>query len=340
MNPAITRAVAQGNDSTLRSTLRPQLLVNTGAALIALCIAGYYLYQGDLRLGIGSLVVAVAIPVINSFNSYSAFLIGKQAFKTHFAVTTIANVSYYVIILIALFFFPAALPLIAINLGVTALTTVSLYFWTVHRFRIPVGTDTETANYAKHLSVMNVIGSVSAQIDNFLVFHLLGPVALATYSIATLIPERASGFLKNITNAVLPRFADRTYESIREGLSLKLLLYTGFVLLGVGVYALLAPYLFNLLYPAYLEATAYSVVFALVLLTSVGNLAGAALLAHRKLKGLYTLNMITPIAQTALQVGGILLGGLWGLVIGRVIGALLFMFFAVYISLSRRLTKT
>lgn len=326
MNAAITRAVAQGDDGALRATIRPQLAWNSFASIAALTISAYYLFNGDVRLGLGTACVAVALPLITAFNSYGAFLLGKKAFRTHFLFTTAANVSYYLSILLALLFVPTVLPLIAVNLALTALAPVALYFLTVRAYRIERGRDGRDAlSYGKHLSLMNLFGTISYQIDSFLVFQLLGPVALATYSMATLIPERLGGVFKNLTNAMLPRFSEQPLARIRSGLARKAFLFTIIVAGAVAAYALIAPPFFRFFYPQYADAVPYTQVFALTLLVAVGNFAGAALLAHRKVRMLYAINTATPIVNVTFQAIGILLGGLWGLIIGRVLATLVFI---------------
>ena len=49
--------------------------------------------------------------------------------------------------------------------------------------------------YGKHVSIMSAVGTLANQLDNILVYHLLGPASLALYSFATIIPERIRTFL-------------------------------------------------------------------------------------------------------------------------------------------------
>lgn len=326
MNSSITRAVAQGNDSALRASVRPQIIWNTFSACVALAISVYYLLQGDIRLGVGTLCIAVALPLITTFNSYGAFLIGKKAFRTHFFYTTAANLAYYAIIIVALVFVPDVLPLILVNVTLTTLAPIILYLLTLRRYSLKKpAADPDTLSYGKHLSLMNFIGTVSYQIDNFLVFHFLGPVQLATYSMATLIPGRLGGIFKNITNAMLPRFAEQSMTRIRAGIVRKSFFFLALVLGTIGFYWLLAPTFFRLVYPQYFDSVPYTQLFALTLLVTVGNFIGTALLAHKKIKGLYIINTASPVANIVFQLIGIVMGGLWGLIIGRVASGILFV---------------
>lgn len=326
MNSAITRAVAQGNDGALRGTIRSQLIWNSFSGVAALCISAYYLVNGDIRLGVGTVAIAIALPLISTFNSYAAFLIGKKAFRTHFLFTTVANVSYYLAILLALMLVPAVLPLIVTNLVLTAAAPVVLYAVTLKRFKLDrTSSDHDAVSYGKHLSIMNLLGNIASQLDSFLVFHFLGPVQLATYSMATLIPERLGGVFKNITTGLLPRFAEQPLERIRAGIFRKSLLFAAMIGSVIGAYVIVSPWFFAVIYPQYLDAVPFSQIFSLTLLMALGNFIGTALLAHRKVKGLYIVNTVTPIANLALQTLGIMVWGLWGLILGRVIATVIYI---------------
>lgn len=325
MNAAISRAVAQGHERSLQDSIPYQLRWNLIGSAIALVAAGYYALHASHTLSIGALLIALALPLTSSFNSYAAFLTGKKAFRNLFAYSTAASLLYYVCILVGIIYFPSVLGLIFINLFTTALGTMAAYFWTVRTFKPTGSTDPDLFTYGKHLTVMNLFGTVAGQLDNVLVFHFLGPAQLATYSFATLIPERLSGFLKNLTNSALPRFAEQHMSTIRSRLLVNALLLTLFTLAGIVLYVLLAPVFFSYVYPQYQNAVLYSQVFAFTLLAAVGNFIGTSLLAHRRIRRLYALNTVSPIAQLALQVGGVIYGGLWGLIIARIIWTFFFL---------------
>lgn len=325
MNAAITRAVARGYEGSLRASLAPQLKWNAVSTFISFGFAGYYLFQGNVVLSLGSLCIAIAVPLITAFNSYAAFLTGKKSFHTLFIYSSLSSVAYYSCMFVTIVYFPSALTLIFVNLFVTALGAVILYAKTIRTFKPAPETDPDLLTYGKHLTVMNTFGTVVGQLDNILVFHFLGPVQLATYSFATLIPEKLSGFLKNLTNSALPRFAEQRFTNVRSKLWKSTLFLGILVLLGIAAYIVIAPVFFGYIYPRYLDAVSYSQLFSLTLFAALGNYVGASLLAHRRIRRLYALNTLTPIVQLVFQVIGILGWGLWGLVIGRVLTTLFFV---------------
>ncbi|HEV7121683.1 MAG TPA: oligosaccharide flippase family protein, partial [Candidatus Paceibacterota bacterium] len=273
--------------------------------------------------------IAIALPLITTFNSYGAFLIGKKAFRTFFAYSSAVSIVYYACILIAVLYYPSALILVLVNLAITALGAFILYMVTLRSFKPAAQDDPDLLTYGKHLTLMNMFTTVASQLDNVLVFHFLGPAQLATYSFATLIPEKLSGFLKNLTNSALPRFAEQRFSEIRAQLLRNASLLALAIFIGILFYISVLPFFFSFVYPRYLDAVTYSQIFSLTLLAAVGNYVGTSLLAHRRIRRLYALNTLGPIAQLAAQVIGILFWGLLGLVIARV----LWTFFFILISI-------
>lgn len=332
VNSAIIRSVARGYDGSLRASIRPQLMWSLPATALAMLAAAYYALQGNLGLALGLLGMGLAVPIITTFNSYSAFLIGKKAFRAQFFYSTLSNLAYYVCIILAAIYMPTALPLFIVNIAISALCAYIAYRHTVKTFKPEGSSEPDLLAYGGHLSFLNLLGTVAGQLDNLLVFHFLGPVELAVYSIATLIPEKLSGLLKNMTTSVITRFAEQSLDEIRGSLTRIALIFGAAILAGTAIYALVLPYFFAFFYPRYLDSVPYSQVFALTLVVAVGNLIGTVLLAHQRIKGLYVLNTAMPILQIVLQVVGILAGGLWGLVIARVIASGIFIAFSSVIT--------
>ncbi|HEV7121319.1 MAG TPA: oligosaccharide flippase family protein, partial [Candidatus Paceibacterota bacterium] len=95
MNSAITRSVARGYEGALRSSILPQLRWNLISTGIALCFTAYYFLHAEQTLSLGMAFIAIALPIITTFNSYGAFLIGKKAFRTFFAYSSAVSIAYY-----------------------------------------------------------------------------------------------------------------------------------------------------------------------------------------------------------------------------------------------------
>jgi O-antigen/teichoic acid export membrane protein len=322
-NTSITQSVARGYEGTLRASIRPQLLWNLVPALAAFLWSGYYILLGQTMLGAGIAFIGISLPIINTYNSYGGYLSGKQDFRRLALYLIAGNAAYYICIFAGILVFPQALLLIFINLFVTTLTTFILYKRVADRIDPRAGADPGALGYAKHLSTVNGVATIAGQIDNILVFHFLGAADLALYSIASLLPERLGGFFKSLTSAAIPRLAGRDLGEVRTSIGRRLFVVLLSTLVIAGLYMLAAPFLFRLIYPKYIGAIGYSQFYALTLVSYVGSLVTSVFYAHRKTRELYILNTVVPVAQIIVQVSGIILWGLWGLVGAKVVSSLI-----------------
>ena len=321
-NTAITESVARGIEGIFRASIRPQILWNLIPALGALVLSVYYFILGNTLLGFGTFLVAVTVPILNTFNAYTAYLFGKQDFKRASLYALCGNGMYYVLMFLTLAFYPSALLLIAVNLCITAAAAVFFYVRTIAIYHPPIKNDSSTVTYARHLSVINILTLIANQVDNIFVFHFLGPVMLAQYSLASLIPERIGGMFKSLTSSALPRFASRNLTQIRENMLVRLLLLLIGVLVIIVLYAAIAPFFFRVVYPEYAAAVPYSQMYALTIVGVVGGIVTSAFYAHRRVKELYILNTAVPLFQITVQVLAIILWGIWGLIVAKIISSI------------------
>ncbi len=320
MNSAVTQSVARGYEGDLRAAVRVQLLWGVIPAAIGLMGGLYYLAQGNYILGSGLVIIALLTPATNAFNIYGAFLTGKREFKRIFLYGSISNTAYYSTIFITVFFFRNALALVFVNLAANAASTTFLYFRTLRAYKPNEQTDARTIPYGMHLSVMSGFGTIITQLDSILVFHFLGAVELAVYSFATLLPERVASLFKFVSNAALPKFANQTLEEIRRTIVSKTL-RTAFAGAIVTIaYIIVAPIFFHLLFPKYLDALPYTILYSFVIITVAGSGVGqAALVSQRLHRELYVFNIGTPLILLVLQVPLLLLYGITGILMARII---------------------
>lgn len=318
-NTAITRSVAHGYEGTLRTSIRPQLLWNLVPAFAALTWSIYYFTLGQFTLGVGIFFVFLSLPIINAFNSYNAFLAGKQAFRESSLYGIAGNAIYYVFIFAGIVFFPSALPLIFINLSVTTIVAIIFYYKVLRAFNPNHNSDRDALPYARHLSAIGVLSTIASQIDNILVFHFLGASDLAVYSIASLLPEKIGGVFKSTISAAFPRFADRSLSDIKANLFNRLFSMAAAIFATCLLYIFIVPFFFHYVYPAYAAAIPYTQLYSLVLVNYIGGMVMSILFAHKKIKSLYLFNTIIPITQVTLQIFAIINWGLWGLVGAKVL---------------------
>jgi O-antigen/teichoic acid export membrane protein len=162
---------------------------------------------------------------------------------------------------------------------------------------------------------MNVLGSLSFQMDKLLAWHFLGPVQLAAYAVATAPPQQLRYFNKIINTVSVPKYSRQPMDQIRRTIFKKSLVLLGFSVLLVIPYWLAAPWLFELVFPKYVEYVIYSQVFSLVILFFPVILIQGVLMAKKQTKALYWIQTMFPLIKIALLFITLPLFGLWGIFI-------------------------
>lgn len=336
MNYAVTHAVARGHEGAFKESVIAQAKWAVVPLALSCAVAAYYFLRGNALLGTSLVAIGILVPIINASNTYGAFLNGKRAFREWFFSNTLLNAGYYASIFLAVIYLKEAFVLLLVNLVVNAIVTALLLWRTFRKYRPNALHERGSLTYGRHLSLMNMFSLVAAHIDNLLVFVLLGPVPLAVYAFASTVPEKIAGLFKFLFFATLPQFSSKSRSEVRSSLRTKVLFVTLLSIPVAGAYAVAAPLLFSLLFPAYESSIVYSQAFALVIVAAAGNLSLSALIAQRQTKDLYIFNIVSPLVQIALQVTLIFIYGLWGLVIGKILGT----FFTLLLSLVLTLKKS
>jgi len=208
--------------------------------------------------------------------------------------------------------------LVFVNLASNALSTMFFYFQTLKVYRPNNTTDPATIPYGVHLSIMNAFGTIVTQLDSVLVFHLLGPVQLAVYSLASLLPERVGGAFKFLSVAALPKFSNQTRAEIRLTILSKTIRAAIAGVFVALLYAIAAPFFFHILFPKYLDAIPYTELYSLTIITLAANIPITALFALRLKRELYIFNSIYPIVLLVLQVLLLLGFGIPGILVARI----------------------
>lgn len=319
INGAITQSVARGYEGDLRAGAAATLRWNLVPTAVGFAGAAYYAIQGNGALALGLIIIALLAPATGAFGTYNAFLGGKKEFKRSFIYSSIVNGAYYASIFLTIYFFKNATALIFVNLAVNLAAMIFIYIRTLRVYAPNDRTDPETVPYAAHLSVMNAFSTVIYQLDSILVFHFLGPIQLAVYSFATMLPERFGAALNFIATAAFPKFANRTLTELRDTIISKTFRAALAGALGALVYILIAPFLFQLLFPKYLDVIPYTQLYAVVIILLPANLVSAALQAQRLKAELYVISFVSPILLIALQIPFLLAYGIVGMLVARII---------------------
>jgi len=330
MNSVIVRAVSQGYDGTLKASLLIQLKWSVGVVLTSLAVSMYYLLHSNNAYAVAFLVVAVFQPLGAVLYSYSSYLKGRQQFRLYALRSIITNSVYFLALVLTIFYLPQPIYLVAAYF--VSNTCMHAFFFVRTLLQNPPhtpGIRADDISYAKHLSVMSVIAKASAYVEGLFVYHLLGPVQLAIYSFAIIVPDRIRSMFGIVTTAALPKLsanAHGTRESFMRKV-VQLSIFAGVLVVG---YVLVAPALFKWLFPQYLESLTYSRLYALTLLVLPVHLASPTLVAQNSKRALYIVNSILPTVKIILAFMLIYVWGILGAIVGNVIYYIVLMLLTTY----------
>ena len=261
---AVARAISQGHNVDLQKIIKIKIRFGLIGLIGMLLIAGYYLWINNTLLATLFAVTAIWIPFFDSLSDYQFVLQGKKHFKLQTIIKIIQRTIITIVVVSAIFL---SKNIVIITFTYFFITTLSHYI--AYRFtqaKYFTDQDKETpytsiTKYAKHLSIQNIFFIGSAQLDKVLLFKLLGPAQLAVYLFAIAIPNEIQGVLGNINSVAFPKLVDKNSRDFKISLLKKIFLFTLVLLIPVVIYWFLAPYIFKLLFPVYLDSIFISQLF-------------------------------------------------------------------------------
>lgn len=333
ISTALSRAVARGEAGAYMKSLRLSLLWSIPMLLIGRGVSVYYFLNENSMLGWGCLVIALIGPFMQSAYLFGPFLEGKQAFRENTLGGIFLNAIPAIGLLTAMFFIKDPVVFLSIFLGLSVVTGFTISYFVVKRYK--ASTSTETKGFgvlSAHFSAMNVLNTLSTQVDRILVFHFLGAVELAVYAFATSIPDQIKTLFNSVATLALPRFVKRPLEEVKSTLIYRLLGLSLVAGLVAGLYALTAPFIFHILFPAYSEAIFYSMLYALTLIPTATAIPVVLMEAHAAKRELYIYNTAGPLFQIVTLLALVSTMGLLGAVIARIAGRVFYFVMGIVLT--------
>jgi len=321
MGTAVMRSVARGYEGSLIPALKTKIYGGLGGSLASLVIAGYYYLNTNFILATSFLIIAIILPFFYSFNLYVFFLQGKKLFNIFAKYDIITNISS-VAILIAVLFLTKNLFLILLAYFIPLLLLRFIFYkFTFIKFRSNNKQDPKTVSYGIYLSLLGIISNVSEYIDKILLWHFFGPVQLAIYTLGITPVEKISGPIKrNIISLSFPKLSkQQNNKEFKKSLPKKTVKLFVIIIPIIIIYIFIAPYLFKLFFPQYLESIKYSQIFILSIIFIPFYILGNTMVAQMKKKEI----AIIKFAEPAFRIISLLilapLYGILGIIIARII---------------------
>ena len=321
MGASLTRSVARGFEGILKKAFYLKMRFGFITTIIAFGISIYYIVQGNNAFALVYGVFGLLFPFWDAALLYGDFLQGKTRFKELSKLTVVLQFCLTVILIGLMFLFPHSAVVLVIASFFVQCLFAFIYYKRIAKQAVQTSfqESDEVTGYAKHLSAINVLANISNQVENVLLFQILGPASLAIYAFATAIPEQIKGVLGNLGTLLFPRFAKRDIESVRASLKSKFLFLFLIGIAVVGSYIIIAPFIYQWFFPQYIEAVFYSQIFSISLLNMTFAPSAVALQAQKKIKEQYLSNTVIPVARIVSAIIFVYFLGILGIVISRVI---------------------
>jgi O-antigen/teichoic acid export membrane protein len=331
INTAIYRSISLGAEGSFREALKLKLRWGALAALAGFLVAGYYFINGNNILAIGIAVASLFVPFREAVLLANVIISGKKKFKDMGIYNSIQQILLALTLISALFFFKKIVIFLIIYFIAYFISDFLFYLKVTSKYKLNDKIDPEMKNFSKHMSLLNIIGAISDQLDKILMWHFFGAKELAIYSFATIPTTQIKGYLKSIFTLAFPKLAVQNDEITKKTLPAKIFKLTLIVAVGIIAYIFLAPFFYKLLFPQYLESINYSRLYFLTLLFFPVTTINQLLIARAKKRDLYMVQFLTPAVKIISLIALVPIMGIYGAIYAQFIatmaGAILLYYF-------------
>lgn len=315
IDTALTRTASRGERGAYLAATYAKISWGFLGTLAGGGIALWYGLHGNHTLAILFLLAGAAVPLIESVGLYNSFLYGLRRFRLSSMLEMGVHLFSTAALCITLYLSDDILLIVTIYFFSTGALRALAFFMTLPLDRgIKNFSKKELFDYGKHLTFYEIAGRGVMALDSVILWHFLGPTAVALFALATAIPVRIQSFLKISGTLAFPKFADRSASEIAHALPRKMFFFGIGILIIAIIYALFAKSFFSLFFPAYLSAVPYTQVLIFYTLSSVTYPFWSFLMANKKLREIYTITGINFIIKTIILMVCVPLFGVWGAV--------------------------
>ncbi len=333
ISTAVAKYVAQKFEGTYRKAFGVSYKYSIFLMGISVIGAIYYWVHGNIPLAVGLILIALFQPLFNTASLYLNYLIAKKQFSKKAHYGTIYQIGLNAGLILTILLTKSVIILLIVFFALSTLISLGLYFKIYKKIPSDAPVDKGFLKYAKHLSLINILGNIASQIDSLLLFQFTGSSALAGYNVAMVIPEQIKSTNKNLASLAFAKFAENDEKSTLKGLYRK-----GFILVGILtvitiIYIAFAPFLFRLLFPQYMNAVFATQVFALTIPFSPRLIIQAFFEANGRVKEQYIVSIFSGVARITSLVTLIPLFGLMGAIYARVISRIATTIFSLILSI-------
>lgn len=316
MDTAVVEGVAKNETGTFRSALIEKIKWGLLGSLCSIFIGVYYYTQGNSVLGLTFLLTSLLIPFIKSITLWQSFLVGKKLFKHNSIYTLIVQSLIISCTTLVLFLTRDIYYTLATFLctQIIAHAIAHLVLSKIYNDFTEKGFPQKVLSFGKKLSFSKSFSVATEQADNLILWHFLGPIAVAHFMFAKSINAIPQKLIKSIINIFYPKLVNQKTNKLWESLPKKTIRATLILIAPVSIYILIIPVVFNNLFPQYVESIKYAQVLAISLIISPSRIYGKVLTSRDVKRPTYNILIFSPILRLLSLIILVPILGVWGVI--------------------------
>ncbi len=326
MGYSLTREIVLGNDSFFVYAFSMAFRWSIFPIFLSVIISTYYFYNNNYIYAIGIMLATFFSVMLNNFNLYRAYLLGKEDFKSISLYGSVILLVNLITTAATFYLFKDINLLIVGTLGVQCLFTSIFYFYTrldIVSTGLNLDTINKFKNYVYSQSIVNFFSIGSSHLDKIVLFQILGPKELAIYLFVTVIVEKIRGVFKSIGSIVYPKFVK--IDTVNFKLKFfKISLLFLFLLFAIFVVLVsILPILYDILLPNYTQYSYLAMIYAISIFSVLAVFPYSLMQAQNFKKELYTFEVYNSGLSISMTILGSIYFGLFGAVMGRALSGIL-----------------
>jgi O-antigen/teichoic acid export membrane protein len=320
IDTSIVRSIARGADGTFASALRAKITWGFLATLIIAVFGAWQIHTGHMVLGIAFLIGAIFAPLREAFALYAGYWNGRDRFDIQAKYLIISAAVNTIAVVVAIYVSRNMIIILVAFLASKTLIDAILYRRTVMERRND-DVDPSAVSFGKHLTAMDAFETIAAYVDKIILWYSSGAVAVAVWSFAQTPIKKALDLLPVVPLA-LSRMGGMDVRAMKGTIMKKFYLLFVFTIPAAGAVALMAPILYRIFFPQYLDSVGYFQASALLIAFVPFSFLATALVVELRQRQLYILRISSSLLKIILFVALVPIMGIWGLVLGVLAGEL------------------
>ncbi|MBW9222920.1 oligosaccharide flippase family protein [Methanothermococcus sp. SCGC AD-155-K20] len=333
MSFAIIQSVARGYEGTYFKALREVFKYSWISSLILLGATVYTYFKGNFNLSTIFLILSVMFPFYSISGYYQSLLNGKKRFDILSKLSSFFNILSTLLTVVVVFITKSVFWIVVSTVLIQILICGYFSIFYIRKFIKNSEVDKSSIDFGKGISPSLALNSFANNFDSLIMVHFLGFSELAIFKIITLIPNQIKIFMNSLTPLILPKITskDVSKEEIIKHFKKFLLL----VILLIGVYWIIAPFIFKWFYPKYYNYVWLSMIFHLSFISFLSILPLNYILKEKEKKFVSRYYNYSSIFLVIASFVFIYYMGLIGAIVARMLYRLFLIFLILYYFLKK-----